>query len=306
MRQRPRFVVKAAIAFTHLHFLQEKLGFPFGLDISEVLNQFDSSEDIASAASMIVAAANEIQILDSLDFGLPFGEEILSDEIRAVMNYGDTLSVQLDTFKLISLFGYRLCEKNSDLFHLSPPSQDFEYALRLGLMRAEIGGSNVSVLLRNQELPPSASIIFAAKMFVDALGDRLANVVAAGTPFERIPLNIPILPEVYKEMIGMTFVEDVQSREVLSQDFLLPLELKSEEFQLTKHLNMATFYKMWQFLRLMAAVDVVIMWQHGKSNPRAVLNSLVRVYQEQEIFSLIESLGFSKEQTAEFFQLISA
>jgi hypothetical protein len=306
MRQRPRFVVKAAIAFTHLHFLREKLGFPFGLDISEVLNQFDSSEDIASAASMIVAAANEIQILDSLDFALPFGEEILSDEIRAVMNYGDTLSVQLDTFKLISLFGYRLCEKNSELFHLSPPSQEFEYALRLGLMRAEIGGSNVSVLLRNQELPPSASIIFAAKMFVDALGDRLANVVAAGTPFERIPLNIPILPEVYKEMIGMTFVEDVQSREVLSQDFLLPLELKSEEFQLTKHLNMATFYKMWQFLRLMAAVDVVIMWRHGKSNPRAVLNSLVRVYQEQEIFSLIESLGFSKEQTAEFFQLISA
>jgi hypothetical protein len=36
------------------------------------------------------------------------------------------------------------------------------------------------------------------------------------------------------------------------------------------------------------------------------LNSLVRVYQEQEIFSLIESLGFSKEQTAEFFQLITA
>jgi hypothetical protein len=98
-------------------------------------------------------------------------------------------------------------------------------------MRAEIGGSNVSVLLRNQELPPSASIIFAAKMFVDALGDRLANVVAAGTPFERIPLNIPILPEVYKEMIGMTFVEDLQHRDVLSQDFLLPLELKSEEFQ---------------------------------------------------------------------------
>jgi hypothetical protein len=305
MRQRPRFVVKAAIAFTHLHFLREKLGFPFGLDISEVLNQFDSSEDIASAASMIVAAANEIQILDSLDFALPFGEEILSDEIRAVMNYGDTLSVQQDTFKLISLFGYRLCEKNSNLFHLSPPSQEFEYAIRLGLMRAEIGGSNVSVLLRNQELPPSASIIFAAKMFVDALGDRLANVVAAGTPFERIPLNIPILPEVYK-MIGMTFVEDLQSREVLSQDFLLPLELKSEEFQLTKHLNMATFYKIWQFFRLMAAVDVVILWQHGKSNPRAVLNSLVRVYQEQEIFSLIESLGFSKEQTSEFFQLISA
>ena len=47
-------------------------------------------------------------------------------------------------------------------------------------MRAEIGGSNVPVLLRNQELPPSASIIFAAKMFVDALGDRLVNVVAAG------------------------------------------------------------------------------------------------------------------------------
>src|ERR1051325_1075913 len=172
-------------------------------------------------------------------------------------------------------------------------------------MRAEIGGSNVSVLLRNQELPPSASIIFAAKMFVDALGDRLSHVVAAGTPFERNSINIPILPEVYK-MIGMTFVEDLQSREVLSQDFLLPLELKSEEFQLTKHLNMATFYKIWQFFRLMAAVDVVILWQHGKSNPRAVLNSLVRVYQEQEIFSLIESLGFSKEQTSEFFQLISA
>lgn len=305
LRERPRFVVKAAIAFTHLHFLQDKLRFPFGLDLSEFLDQFDSSEEIASVASILVAAANELQTLDSLDFALPFGEEILSDEVRSVMAHGHTLSVQLETLKLISVFGYRLCKKDSDLFHLSPPSQEFEYALRLGLIRGEIGGSNTSVLLRNQGLPPSASIIFAAKMFADALGDKLGNVVEAGTLLERIPLNIPIIPKVYKEMVGTTFVEDLQYREVLSQDFLLPLELKSE-FQLTEHLNIAIFYQMWQFFRLMAAVDIVILWKHGESNPRAVLNSLVRVYQEQETFSLIESLGFSKEQTAEFFQLISA
>lgn len=306
LHQRPRFVVKAAIALTHLHFLRTKLGFPFGLEVSEFLDQFESSEDFASAASILIARANEMQTLDSVDFALPFGEEILSDEIRSVMTYGDTLSVKFDTVKLISLFGYRLCEKESGVFHLSPPSPEFEYALRLGLMRREIGGSNISLLLKNQELPPTASIIFAAKMFVNTFGNELGSVVGAGTPFERIPLNIPIIPKLYEEVIGTTFVEDLQYREVLSQDFLLPLDLQVEEFQLTEHLNIATFYKIWQFFRLIAAVDVIILWQHGESNPRAVLNSLVRVYKEKETFALIEDLGFSEEQTSEFFRLISA
>jgi hypothetical protein len=306
LRERPRFVVKAAIALTHLHFLREKLSFPFGLDLSVFLNQFDSSEDMASVASILVAAANDIHTLDSLDFALPFGEEILSDEFRSVVTYGITLVTQLETAKLISLFGYGLSEKESGLFHLSPPSEEFEYALRLGLMRAEIGRSNISALLRNQELPPSASIIFAARMFADTFGEKLANVVDAGSLFERIPLNIPIIPEAYQKLIGTTFLEDVQYRETLSQDFLLPLDLEAEEFQLTEHLNIGTFHKIWQFFRLMSAIDVIVLWQRAESNPRAVLNSLVRVYKEEEIFSLIESLGFSKEQTTEFFQLISA
>jgi hypothetical protein len=160
------------------------------------------------------------------------------------------------------------------------------------------------VLLKNQELPPSASIIFAARMFVDAVGEQIGRVVA--DPFERIPLNIPIMPKVYKEMIGMTFVEDIQYQEILSQDFLIPLALEAEEFQLTEHLNVGTFYKIWQFFRLMAAIDVLVLWRYAEANPQAVLNSLVRVYKEEEIFSLIESLGFSSDQTAEFFQLISA
>jgi hypothetical protein len=306
LQQRPRYAIKSTLALTHLHFLREKLHFPFGLDLSEIFDQFDSPEDMASSASILVASANDIQTLDSLDFALPFSEEIVSDEIRSVVTSGNTLSVQLETAQLISLFGYNLSEKEPGLFYLSPPSTEFEYALRLGLMRAEIGASNISVLEKNQEFPAGASIIFAAKMFVDALGDKLGKIVGADTLFERIPLNIPIIPTVYQEMIGTTFIEDLQYREVLSQDFLLPLDLESEEFELTEHLNIRTFHKIWQFFRLMAAVDVLILWQHSESNPRAVLNSLVRVYKEEEMFSLIEGLGFTEQQVREFFELISA
>jgi hypothetical protein len=306
LQERPRYAIKSVLALTHLHFLCEKLHFPFGLDLSEFFDQFDSPEDMASAASILVASANDIHTLDSLDFALPFSEEIASDEIRSVITCGNTLSVQLETAKLISLFGYNLSQKEPGLFYLSPPSTEFEYAWRLGLMRAEIGASNISVFEKNQEFPAGASIIFAAKMFVDALGDKLGKVLGAGTLFERIPLNIPIIPTVYQKMIGTTFVEDIQYREVLSQDFLLPLDLESEEFELTEHLNIGTFYEIWQFFRLMAAVDVLILWQHSESTPRAVLNSLVRVYKEEEIFSLIEGLGFTEQQIREFFELISA
>lgn len=304
LQQRPRIAIKSALALTHLYFLQQKLGFPFGTDLIEFFKQFQSPEDMASVVSMLVAIANENSSLDAFDFGPPFGAEIISDDIRTVMRYGTDSYVQHETAKLISLFGYSLVKSTQTLFQLRPPTREFEYALRLGFIRGELGASNVSVLI-NQEPIPMTSIFVAAKLLVDAWAGHLSELMDVGTPFERIRLKFPVAPKVYNQIIDVTFLEDLQYRYQLSLDALLPM-VREEEVQITEHLNLQTFYRMWQLMRLMALVHIIVLTQHGESNPRAVLNSLVSVSTEEALFSLITNMGFSDEQVVDFFQLVSA
>lgn len=304
LENRPRIAIKSALALTHLYFLQQKLSFRLGIDLDEFFNEFQSPEDMASVVSMLVAAANENSVLDAFDFGPPFGAEIISDEIRSLMRYGIDSYVQHETTKLISLFGYGLVKSTKTLFQLRPPTREFEYAVRLGLIRGELGASNISVLI-SQEPVPVTSIFAAANLLVDAWAGHLSQLVDVGTPFERIRLKFPVAPKVYNEIIDATFLEDLEYRYQLSLDALLPMD-HADEVQITKHLNLQTFHRMWQLLRLIGLVHVIVLTQHAESNPRAVLNSLVSVSTEEALVSLIKNMGFTEAQVVDFFDLVSA
>jgi hypothetical protein len=149
------------------------------------------------------------------------------------------------------------------------------------------------------------SIFVAAKLLVDAWAGHLSELLDVGTPFERIRLKFPIAPKVYNEIIDVTFLEDLQYRYQLALDALLPM-VREEEVQITEHLNLQTFYRMWQLMRLMALVHIIVLTQHGESNPRAVFNSLVSVSTEEALFSLFTNMGFTDAQVVDFLQLVSA
>jgi hypothetical protein len=122
---------------------------------------------IASLQSALVALANHYRPLDDLDLGLPAGD-LLSPDLRTLMNYGRILAERHVFAKQISLCGYGLDQREgaaSTVYYLKPPFAAFEYALRLGYIRAEINHGGW-LEISKQDGVPELSLVNAAELFL--------------------------------------------------------------------------------------------------------------------------------------------
>lgn len=308
LRVRPRLWVKEAIAVAALAFLRDSFNFNPPPETEELLDRFNSPEDVASAVSVLVARANDLLPLDSFDLALPAIEKLNTNELQTLMVYGKALMLQQETAKYLSLFGYTLEFHDSgseSTFYICPPSQDFERSLRLGFIRAEMSRSGRAQWKNTPETKLPMSMLQAGEAVASKLG--IVELADDGTPFRRTRLRVPAIPSLLERIVKSRFYEDLLYEEQQGHEFLVPLAHGHQhDLPLRGSLNADCFLRMWKLLRFICATDIAALRPYQRSDWTVILNSLVRVMRERDMVDMIVSTGVSHDQAQEFLSLVCA
>jgi hypothetical protein len=307
LRTRPRRSVKMALAIAELSFLRKHFQFDIPPELSTLIDELGSPEEISSIASLLVVVASDEYPLDSLDFALPSGGVELG-EVRALMSYGKALVEQFEIGKYISLFRYDLEKVPGQklVFYLRPPSGDFEYSLRLGFIRSQVNAGRARVDVATKGKDSVLSLVAAAERFAQTFRTRLGVIAAEGTEWRRLRVNFPMLRDLYDTIKNNSFYEDALSYEQDADDYLLPLRLvRGAEIKLTEHLDIETFHGLWRYFTFLDLVDIALLRSYSASDPTVLLNSLVRVSDRDALIELLGDLGISKEQARDFIDVVS-
>jgi hypothetical protein len=211
LRSPPRFIIKRVLALTHLCFLQRYLDFDVASDLEHLFDELGSPEEVASIASLLVAAANDHAPLDSFELGLPI-IDLASSDLHSFMKDGKSLLQRFEIGKQISLFGYSLEFIKSDrrsVFYLRPPSPEFEYAMRLGYIRFQFGKGQAND--SNGDLP-QVSLRSYAEVFANKLPSSFCEIKDPETEYRRVRLHLPLGPEPYRAIAEAFFFEETSLR----------------------------------------------------------------------------------------------
>jgi hypothetical protein len=306
-QNRPRLLVRMALVVTALSFLGAHFQFEVPERIAELIQELGGPEEIASITSFLVVLANEHGHLDSLDFAF-LGESYEEiDELRHLMIWGKAMVEQLEVAKYLSLFGYELevVRTKHLTFCLRPPSPEFEYSMRLGYIRAQ---TNAGIARLDVAAGGGSSVLSlraAAERFAERFRSVIAEVRDGDTEWRRLRLNVPSIPKLFQMLKHGVFHEDLLSGQQLSRDFLVPLRSLSAELKLTKHLDLKTFIGTWRYLQFIGLVEIALLRSYAKDDPLILLNSLVRVIEENALVELLEGLKLSQEQGRDFIGAIS-
>ena len=309
LTERPRLLLKAAMAVANLAFLREYLKFDLPQTLADRIELTGSPETIASVVSALLALANHKVTLDSFDLGVPLIGDLEEPTLWTLLEHGKSLVAVHEVERQISLLGYVLQEcqtASGSVFSLSAPTPQFEYSVRLGYMRGEIHRGPRPASLKDL---PEMSMTTLAELFFHDFKDRILEVRDEETQFRRIRLAFPVLPG-FVDLLSAGFVDDASEREDLMQEFMYPMRRAEKAaqgpFRLTETLTLDAFMKMWRMLRFMSLVDIAAIRPFVKRDYITFVNSLVRITKDQETVELLVALGFSTQEAAEFMSLVSA
>lgn len=310
LRSRPRHTIKLVLALTHLAFLRHYFHLHVSAEVGEYLERFGPPEDLASIASLLVALANKQHPLDSLDFAFPATSEILSDAVRKLLDYGRARYRQGEIAENLSLFGYMLVGFQGEgryVYQLRPPFSEFEYSLRLGFIRSELGQSKTPVELNKQTSIPELSLLSVAEMLFQKWRENLCEIREEIPSARRVRLHLPAAPGLYKWIAETHFYEDLAYEERLGHDFMIPLRGEGgSKMRLSENLDLATFHRMWRQFQFVSLLDVSALKFYADRDRTVLCNSLLRVMQEEDLVDFISLVGVTKAQAKEFLQLVAA
>jgi hypothetical protein len=229
--------------------------------------------------------------------------------MRELVAYGRVAAARHEIAKDISLFGYRLelFDVGRRVLYLRPPSSDFEYAMRLGFIRNEMGTQKATLETTTKAEIPRFSLLGAAELFASGFHDYLCELPNAGTPLRRVRLRLPLIKDLYARVMDGGFYEDFFEIELLSQEFLIPLRRKEEaEIPLTDDIDLGSFIRIWRFFEFCCFVDICVLRPFAKSDPTILCNSLVRIAKERDIVSMMTEVGIESKKASEFLRLVTA
>ena len=308
LRSKPRFIIKRVLAFTHLCFLRHYLQFETPPELTKILDELGTPEQVSSIASLLVAAANDYAPLDAFELGLP-SIDLLSSDLHDLMRNGKLLLERFEIAKHISLFSYSLeltTSHSRPVFYMRPPYPEFEYGLQLGFIRFQFGRGSVASDGDERDLP-KVSLRSFAEVFANKLPAHFCEIRDQGTDFRRIRLHLPLGPQPYKAIAETWFVEDAAEQEQLGQEFLLPIHRESEpEPRLTEHLDLKTFLRVWRHWQFIGLIDVSVTRRFVGQDSTIVFNSLTRVLPERALIEMTMSTGVGEQEALEFVRLVTA
>jgi len=308
LRAPPRVSIRMALAVTALSFLRDYFGFSIPTDCSKLIDELGSPEEISSVSSLLIALACENHPLDSLDFALP-SVHIPTRELRDLMIHGKAVCEQFEIGKLISLFRYTLkrASVRNLTYCVTPPSADFEYHLRLGFIRAQTSAPVARLDVAAKGSDSVVSMWGLARRIAESCGSDFSEVRDSGTDWRRLRVILPLIPGLYEKIKNGVFYEDLLSFEQHARDFLVPLQyMPDSEAGPTQHLKIDTFHGAWRYFQFLSFIDIELLRPFSKTDPGVLLNSLLRVSPHKLTVEMLAELGFSKEQSDEFIELVSA
>lgn len=309
LQARTRPIIKDIFAITNLAFLRHYFGVDVPVHLGEALDQLGAPEQISSAASALVALANHQRPLDALDVGAPMTGDLSNPDLWMLMRFGRILVERHAIAKQISLFGYCLERRDgtsTTVYYVRPPFAEFEYAVRLGYIRAQIGQGGWLEISKQDAVPP-LSLANAAELFLRRWRKPIAELRDAGTSFRRVRLVFPIIPELYRLVGELRVFDDVTMSEGLAEDFLLPVrEASDEPLRITSTMTLDEFWRIWRIMQFFCCVDVAAIRSYSLSDPTVFFNSLVRIAKEEETIEMITAVGVDVAKAREFLQLVSA
>jgi hypothetical protein len=307
LRTRPFKYGKTLLSLVNHSFLRSYFDFTGCADLAEAYKTFDSPEQLASAASSLIALANEATPLENLDFVLPIGRLDVSSELVKLLRYGHVVSELADVEKQISVLGYRLSvaqERRPTVFFLQAPSQDIEYALRLGFVRGEIGALAAPMHVADDKGTKRYSIRAAVEHLIEKFGNNLYQIADPDNPLRRLTMMIPALPGIFGEIAKWRFYEDVLTDERLAQEFELPLRVNGTgPWELVAGLDLHTFLRAWRVLTFLSVLDMALLKQH-QDDERLVHNSLIRVVSKDRLVEMLGLFGLTEGQVRPFLNLV--
>ena len=226
------------------------------------------------------------------------------------MEFGKARFHQLEAAEYISLFGYSLSRpENTDqrVYELKPPRAEFEYSLRLGFLRAELGRAKIPLDVSRRDDVPSFSLMSIAEALSKRRRDKLYEIKEELPGARRFRLMLPASPSLFKEIAGTEFYEDVAYYDELGRDFMIPVTREGEdEIKLCEGLDLKTFHRMWRQLQFISLLDVFGLKYYAKQDQAVLLNSLIRVMHETEALDILSLAGVTKKQARDFLNLVAA
>jgi len=299
------------LALTELCFLNAYYETSISEQHEAWFESFESPEDFAEAVSTLFAIANDHRELDALDFSYPAVDDLADTLLFELLDAAHVVNHVRDVEKHISLFQYSLKRQSGTgvtAWVLSPPWPEFELTLRLGYIRAEMGRQKAPLDVSQGENQTTLTLPGMAERFVGKMGKDLAEVRDAGTKFRRLRIQMPLDPEIQRIIDSFAYYEDQSERESLSQDFVLPMQMKdAEELRLTDHLTVSDFLKAFRLLRFYAFVNLAALRPYAENDRTLFLNSLVRIASQEPLLELLGQVaGLSREAGNDLLRLICA
>lgn len=302
-----RHAVKQVMALVQLAFLRRYFGHDLSEEIAALLDGFGTPEELAAIASAIIAVANEIRPLDSRDFADPAIASLFDSEVLLLLRFGRAVVARHTLAKEVSLFGYSVEERPAlgKVYVITAPTRAFEYTLRLGFVRVEIGKDGW--LAPSRENPvPDLSLATIAEALVSEQRERIVELRDRATPYRRVRSKFPIVPEMYQSLAKSGFYEDASLRDHLLQDFLVPLRAEQDTpVRLTERLSLEEFWAIWRILQFLSHVDIAAVRPYAQIDRTAFLNSLVRVGKDETLLDVITAVGVDTAQAEDFLRLVS-
>lgn len=306
--ERPFRFGRTLIAFTNLHFLREQFLFDVGEEFQHIFGEHGSPEHLAEAASTLIALANEQQPLESIDFTFPLSGIEVSDDFISLLRYGAALQSVRETGKMISILSYELVRERATrprVYRLQPAHPEIEYALRLGFIRGEIGRTVSGLNVSRHESEPPISMLAGAEDLLNRL-PQVAELKDPDTPYRRVRLQAPLIPQLYDTLSRIRFYEDALHEDRLGQELELPMRIvDAGSWEIVPGLDLETFHKTWRTLTFLALLDVVAIRRH-QSDPVIVYNSLMRAHTEDRFVELLHVAGVDPDRVPVFLDLIAA
>lgn len=308
LKNRSIFLVKSILCCSELFFFITYFDLN-GISIPDWLNKVYSRvktpENFASIVSYLIWQANDISPIKPIEFEIPVDIELESDEIQKTI-YGAIFAHSiLRISKKISYFNYSLEKIKVDqktIIKIHPPSQEFEYFLRLGYIREQVNRKIQPFTILDQNIDDYPSLNMTTKSLAESKLNYLAQWIEK--PFPRLRMILPYSETngfPLKELINkITFQEEAMILDLLVNEYLVTPNQK-----LTDNLMISDFITIYMAILSSNLLNINLISEYNRMKKKFSFNSMIRVQNKIHIKEFASLFEFDEDQFNDFLDLIS-